>query len=346
MSGGLNNHERLTLRARLWRVPRWAALLSVGIVTIYLSTMALTSGVRGDQLLPCAMILAVAFWSDRTRDFFVRTLPYTIYGIVYDFTHITEPLVQKLHVHVAEPYRFELAHFAVATAAGRMTLNQYFALHHWLIVDFFTGTAYLVFIYWAIGFGFYLVWTGRSGERRALATGFGLAFLAMNLVGFATYYIYPAAPPWYVTSFGLGPANFAAQPSPAAAIRWDQLTGLHYFQSFYAKSADIFGAMPSLHCAQPLLVFLYGRHLRKPWLNWVQGPYYLLVCFSAIYLQHHYVLDVLAGSAFALTAYAVERLVTKSLGLKRHGSPWRTSGALRIPASTRTTLSPPPAEAK
>ena len=298
----------LSLASRLRQIPGRLALLAFGIIGGYLGTMALTTGLRPEQFIPCGVMLVALVWSDRTRDFFVRTLPLTFYGIIYDLTHISEPLVQKLHVHVAEPYRFELKHFGLSAPAGPITLNQYFAIHHWPWLDLVTGSAYLVFLYAALVFGFYLVWTGRSGPRRRLATSFTWTFLAMNVAGFATYYLYPSAPPWYVAQWGLGPANFAAQASPAAAIRWDQLVGLHYFASFYGKSADIFGAIPSLHVAQPLLVFLFGTQLGSRALNWVSGLYYLLVCFSALYLQHHYLLDVLIGSTYAVVAYAAARL--------------------------------------
>jgi hypothetical protein len=304
----------LSLAARFRRIPAWMALLVGAIVVGYLGTMALTmglAGLHGEQILVCGVLLAAVAWSDRTRDFFLRTLPLTFYGIIYDLTHLTEPLVRKLHVHVAEPYRFELSHFGLRTSAGMLTINQYFALHHWAWLDLVMGTAYLVFLYAALGFGFYLVWTGRGGPRRRLATGYTWAFLAMNVAGFATYYLYPAAPPWYVAQWGLGPANFSAQASPAAAIRWDQLTGLHYFESFYGRSADIFGAIPSLHAAQPLLVFLFARQLGSRALSWTTGLYYLLVCFSALYLQHHYLLDVLIGSTYALVAYAAERAIAR-----------------------------------
>ena len=128
----------------------------------------------------------------------------------------------------------------------------------------------------------------------------------MNLVGFATYYVYPAAPPWYVADYGLGPANMAARSSPAGAARWDALTGIHYFQGFYGRSADVFGAIPSLHVSYPLLTFLHGRELRKRWLDAASFTLFALVAFAAVYLNHHYVLDVLLGVLYTLVAWRVD----------------------------------------
>ena len=95
--------------------------------------------------------------------------------------------------------------------------------------------------------------------------------------------------------------------SPAALVRFDALVGIPYFAGFYRRSADVFGSIPSLHCAYPLVVFLYARELGRRWLSAVLLAFYLLVVFSAVYLQHHYVLDALLGTLYALAGYAVDR---------------------------------------
>jgi membrane-associated phospholipid phosphatase len=46
--------------------------------------------------------------------------------------------------------------------------------------------------------------------------------------------------------------------------------------------------------------------------------FYLLMCFSAVYLNHHYVLDVLCGSAYALAVAFTTDLVW-NWKLKRSG---------------------------
>ena len=66
-----------------------------------------------------------------------------------------------------------------------------------------------------------------GNARRALS--FARAFFVVNVMGFVTYFIYPAAPPWYVTAHGLGPAQMNITPSPGAASRFDALLGTHIF---------------------------------------------------------------------------------------------------------------------
>ena len=133
----------------------------------------------------------------------------------------------------------------------------------------------------------------------------------MNVAGFATYYVYPAAPPWYVAQYGLGPAHLDAQASIAGAARWDELTGIPYFHEFYGRSADVFGAIPSLHVSYPLLTFLHGLELRKRWLDVSSFALFLLVCFAAVYLDHHYVLDVLLGVLYTVVAWGIDRALER-----------------------------------
>jgi hypothetical protein len=157
-----------------------------------------------------------------------------------------------------------------------------------------------------MGFGAYLALFRRDEAGRRLLARFGWTFLLMNIVGFATYYVYPAAPPWYVADYGLGPANLAARSSAAGAARWDAITGIPYFAGFYGRSADVFGAIPSLHVAYPLLTYLHGRELRKRWLDVASFGLFLLVSFAAVYLNHHYVLDVLLGVLYTLVAWGID----------------------------------------
>jgi membrane-associated phospholipid phosphatase len=130
------------------------------------------------------------------------------------------------------------------------------------------------------------------------------AFMLVNAMGVVTYLLYPAAPPWYVMQHGPGPADLAAAPSPAGTARFDALLGISYFANFYARNPNVFGAMPSLHAAYPVLVVWQVWGLGRAW-RAGSIAFAALVAFSAIYLQHHYILDVVAGVIAALVACMV-----------------------------------------
>ncbi len=297
-----------SLAERLRRTPRRLFWTTAGGLAAYLAAMRLGTGSnRPEQWVICAILLGFVVWSDASRRLFLGLLPFILFGLVYDLTHVTEPLFRYLHIHVEEPYRFDRFFFGIPTEDGVLTPNEFFGRHHWPVVDFFAGLSYIVFVYWAIGFAVWLALFRRDEAGRRLLVRFGWTFFLMNLAGFATYYIYPAAPPWYVSDYGLGPANLDARSSAAAAARWDELTGIPYFAGFYGRSADVFGAIPSLHVSYPLLTFLYGLEVRKLWFSLSSFGLFLLVSFAAVYLNHHYVLDVLLGVLYTVVAFGVER---------------------------------------
>jgi membrane-associated phospholipid phosphatase len=94
-------------------------------------------------------------------------------------------------------------------------------------------------------------------------------------------------------------------PAAAATLRFDGLFGTHLFGDMYGHGIDVFGAYPSLHVAYPLLAAILAFRYRE--LRWARVPtvlFFMLMCLSAVYLQHHYVTDVVLGIAYALVALA------------------------------------------
>ena len=95
---------------------------------------------------------------------------------------------------------------------------------------------------------------------------FSLSFLIVNLLGFVVYYACPAAPPWYVELYGFV-FNPHTPGNTAGLGRWDAYFHAHVFAGLYAKSSNVFAAMPSLHASYPLTVFYYGLRYRMRWWN-------------------------------------------------------------------------------
>jgi membrane-associated phospholipid phosphatase len=67
---------------------------------------------------------------------------------------------------------------------------------------------------------------------------------------------------------------------------------------------------PSMHCSYPMILLLFALELRRLPAIVALALFQLLMGFSAIYLQHHYVSDVLVGMLYAALGYFVERLVS------------------------------------
>src|SRR5262249_58205634 len=131
--------------------------------------------------------------------------------------------------------------FGVPSAGGRIVPNELFLSWHTPFLDVLTAFPYLTYIFEALALFVYLF--VRDKER---CWRFGWIFFAVNLAGLATNVLFPVAPPWYVTEHGLGPVVRGVAGSPAAALRFDDLTGTHLFATLYARESDVFGAIPSL----------------------------------------------------------------------------------------------------
>lgn len=301
-SGPVDSSEDIAAAPTAWS--KRARLLGTAAVLLYMVYNATLIGLRPEHWLQAALALFLLHFRPATARFFWMAVPLFLVGILYDslrlFARYRGP------VHIEDLYRAELAYFGVPTPDGPMALPMYLAEHTAAFFDLICGLAYLLYLPETLLMAAFLFVFKRDHRRfRQLAWGFFL----VNLLGIATWMVYPAAPPWYVMQHGF---DFipSAPPSSAGAARFDTLLGVSVFSSFYSRNANIFGAMPSLHCAYPTLVFWVTRRLG--W-GYALGTaaFALLVMFSAVYLQHHYVWDVLIGVVYASVTYLLVRYFTR-----------------------------------
>jgi membrane-associated phospholipid phosphatase len=282
-----------TMRRRLW-----PPAIGLG----YIAVIAAIGGLNAHHVLLGSLGLLDAY-NPKTRLFLRTFLPFIATGAIYDSLRYYLAAGIAGRVHVAGPYALDRAWFGFA---GH-TLNEVFEAHHWEIADLIAGSAYLIYVIEYLALAILLFFTGHV--PRALT--FARCFFVVNAMGFITYFAYPAAPPWYVTAHGLGPVQGQIghiAPSPGAATRFDALVGTDLFASVYSRSVEVFGAIPSLHVAYPLMAAILAFHTRElRWARWPAAGYVALMCFSAVYLQHHYVIDVLIGLAYAVIAVIAVR---------------------------------------
>jgi len=271
-----------TMRRRLWPP-------AIGLA--YVATIAALGGLHAGHVVLGSLSLLDAY-NEKTRLFLRTFLPFAVTGALYDsMRYYLVPGIAG-RIHVAGPYALDRAWFGI----GTHTLNEVFEAHHWVIADLAAGFAYLIYVPAYLVLAILVFSTGRV--TRALT--FARCFLAVNVLGFITYFVYPAAPPWYVAAHGTGPAQVQIAPSPGAAARFDALLGTHLFADIYSQNVEVFGAIPSLHVAYPMMAAVLAFQTRElRWARWPASVYTTLMCFSAVYLQHHYVIDVLLGLAYA-----------------------------------------------
>jgi membrane-associated phospholipid phosphatase len=228
-------------------------------------------------------------------------LPFPITGALYEA--LRGLFRQHGDVHVGDLAALEARLFSVATAEGPRPLSEVIARHANVWLDVWCGATYFLFLIEIVGVTAYLSFRARS---RALELSLG--FLLVNLLGWLVWVCYPAAPPWYVDAYGPQAAALDVVSSPAGLLRFDALLGLPLASAFYAKSADVFGAVPSLHVAYATLVLCLVAS-RPGRLRLAALGFALSMAFSAVYLRHHYILDVVAGALLALLVALAMRAI-------------------------------------
>lgn len=262
---------------------------------------ALYSLLRGDlrfehvAVLSIVLVLAYA-----KRDLLRGLYPIGLVFIVYDGMRPFKNVgLTEARVHLCDLRAVEASIFG----SGGNTLHDYWQAHHSPVLDAICAVPYATFILWCIAGAGYLYFKDRPAMTR-----FMWGFFLMNVAAFATYHLLPAAPPWYFHAHGCT-VDLATRPSEGPALaRVDAMLGIAYFHNMYAKASSVFGALPSLHCAYPFLLVLEGWKAFGRKLRIASVAYYALMVFSAVYLDHHWVLDALLGTAFAIGAALIMRI--------------------------------------
>ncbi|MCK5785229.1 MAG: inositol phosphorylceramide synthase [Candidatus Sabulitectum sp.] len=285
---------------------------AITISILYFSWMYFKIEVRLDHLISYVFFASLYFFNDRTRKFFFAMCPFIIYITVYDSLRAF-PNYMYNTVHIEDLYLLEKHFFGVFLQGHLVTLNEFFAHYQHTAYDLISGISYMTWVPMPLGFAMYLYFTGRKNMYINMV----FLFVLTNLLGFILYYLYPAAPPWYVNVCG-----FELLPdTPCIASRlsnFDELVGWPVFKTFYSGNANVFAAVPSLHAANPVTCFLASFQLKNRILTAV---FFLVTCgmwFGAIYGNHHYLIDVLAGALVALTAFFIVRVILRRTPMNKY----------------------------
>jgi len=141
-----------------------------------------------------------------------------------------------------------------------------------------------------------VLWTWAHDRFARFAT----MVCVLALTGFATYALYPAAPPWLAARHGnLGEAN------RLIGTVWQHVPIAHYGSLFEKGQsyANNVAAMPSLHAAYALLIALYLWRVVPRWSRVLLALYPPAMAFALVYSGEHYVVDCIAGWAYAVFAF-------------------------------------------
>jgi hypothetical protein len=195
-------------------------------------------------------------------------------------------------------------------------------------LEIFAVAMYVSHFFAPLLLGFYIWLRRMSGAFKELM----FAILATSVMADIIFVLYPTAPPWLAAEHGgLVHVHHLLKQS---------MLDLHLngFASLIGDSHryNIVAALPSMHAAFPVIGLVVALRYGLPrWIVGLQTVQLLGVVFAIVYLGDHYVIDAVAGGAFAvLGAAVVHRLLSKP-GFSRVVAP----GVTELPA-----LRPIPAE--
>ncbi len=306
-TGALPPHVRLWRHMRaLW--PRWTLLpplpfLAYGVV------MMIIGDLRWDHVAMMILVPLLAYYNAWTKKLCVGAYPMGLVGFFYDaMRYLKNWGVSPERVHDCDLRALEMRLFGFEYQGQRITPGDWFLTHHWTAVDIYCAVPYGTFIFAALGAGVILYFRDYRAVQR-----FAWVFFLMNVVAFITYHVYPAAPPWYYHAHGCE-ISMTAMPSAGPRLAHvDEVLGITYFKGIYERSSDLYGAVPSLHVAYPLLIVIEGwRSFR--WLGRALSIlFFFSMGFAAVYLDHHWICDVVLGFCYCLAASALVRFIERRL---------------------------------
>lgn len=285
---------------------RETAVIVISLV-VWLAVTATFVGFRPEHLYIAVFLAAMLLVTGTTRRLVVALLPFIVFGISYDWMNIL-PNYEVNPVDIFGLYSAESSLFgitltpATSEVAGTIvTPNEWWAMHTSPILDLLAGCFYLCWVPVPILFGLWLYFK----KQYSVYLHFSLVFLFVNLLGFALYYVHPAAPPWYVAMHGF---DFipGTHGETAGLARWDAMMSLSIFDGLYSRNSNVFAALPSLHAAYMLIAFIYSLRARcSVWLRVLFAFICLGIWFTAVYTSHHYIIDVLAGIGVTIVGWLI-----------------------------------------
>lgn len=274
-------------------------IVNLLLVSAYTGLFYFSGQLRSEHILLSVLWLAGYYATPATRKFVLGFSFFILFWVFYDIMRLF-PNYTLNTVHIREPYDLEKYLFGIDFKGKILTPNEYFSIENNKILDFLSGFFYLNWMPVPLGFALYLYF-----KNKKLFLQYSMAFLIINIFGFFIYYLYPAAPPWYIDKYGFA-LHTGVPGDRAGLIRFDELVGMPVFKSIYNKNANVLAAMPSLHSAYPLIVFFYAVKAKLSKTAIVLFFIFAMgIWFSAVYSNHHFAIDVIAGILLAIAGLFV-----------------------------------------
>jgi membrane-associated phospholipid phosphatase len=161
-------------------------------------------------------------------------------------------------------------------------------------------------------------------------------FVGLTFIGYVTYVLYPAMPPWLAAQTHNLPS--VTRIIPLVLDHLHMHTGAAIFTGGNKFDNNV-AAMPSLHGAYPMLICLFFWKGSTPRKRILLAAYPICMAFSLVYLGEHFVIDIFVGWIYAIaTFYFGSKLLDRwearqSRKVRRREPPPDLDGSIEQPSS-------------
>jgi len=287
---------------------KWKIYVLLGVVAYFIAINQIIK-IRPDHIFLALVIFSFVLGKQRAKRFLIDWLPFVFFWIGYDMMRGIADSVRGT-IHVVPPYRWELALFGNFLSDIPPFLLQ--GLREsvewsWLrkLMDVLAANFYTAHFALPLLLG-WVFW--HTTNDRPMFYKFVYTLLVLDVLALITFMIYPAAPPWYVYNYGFAPPESNASfwsISAGNLVDVDHLLGFKFFTTLWDSfNANHFAAIPSLHGAYPMVLSWFAFKKFR-WNLWLLSLYPAAVWFSAVYLNHHYVIDLIIGGVYVIAAYLI-----------------------------------------
>ena len=325
--------RRRLLAMSVWAVAFVAGWLLIGLPTdpLYAFVWLWTATIAWHSSRPWRSHLRFA------RDWLPIVVLLAIYNLSRGFAD-NGAIPHAMELVVADVWMFG---WATGGQVPTVWLQQHFydpaGIHWWDVVASWVYFSHFVAALAAA----VVLWLRDRGRWAAFMRRWG--FLCAT--GLVTYFLYPAAPPWWAAQYGL------IEDVARISTRGWKAFGMHGAGNLLNAgqlASNPVAAMPSLHTAFALfvVVFFLARVRRRWWPLLLSYP--LAMTFTLVYAGEHYVIDVLVGWAYVGMTFLVVGLAERWWAARkaRRGGPPETTvpvpGQAAAPEAGATDPEPEP----
>jgi len=219
-----------------------------------------------------------------------RLLPFVLIILAYESFR---SLADKLNSHINYTLAPNFDKFLFGGKLPAQYLQQWLWRGHTSWYDVVLYIPYLLFFIIPLGLAI-LVWKTKDKYYWEVVGAYSLLFFA----AFATFLIFPAAPPWLAAQ-----NHYIPDVIRVSSYVWASM-GIHDFPSVYNHiAANPVAAVPSLHsaCSTLFSIFIFKLYGKK-W-GALSLLYPVLIYIGVVYEGEHYLFDVISGILYAVAAY-------------------------------------------